>query len=212
MSGYGEQDAGMTEQRDPRPLLAAAFTQTAAVIKAVGPDDGPRPTPCTDFDVDALLRHLIGVAERVGDVPAGIPLKEGHAIVDALPDDPAAAFVELADRALGIWADDSLLGQEMTVPWGRLPGFAVAGAYAMEVTTHGWDLAEAIGYGSPLDEQLGEAVLGVARMALPAEGREGFPFDAAVAVADDAPVYERLAAWLGRRPVRPDAVTAALPS
>jgi uncharacterized protein (TIGR03086 family) len=191
----------MTETRDPRPLLAAALTQTASVIKAVRPDDRARSTPCADFDVDALLRHLIGVAERIGDVPAGLPLRDGPAIVDRLPDDPAAAFVELADRALGIWADDSALSREMTVPWGRLPGFAVAGAYVMEVTTHGWDLAQAIGYGSPLDEQLGEAALGVARMALPADAREEAPFDPPVAVPDDAPVYERLAAWMGRRPV-----------
>jgi uncharacterized protein (TIGR03086 family) len=191
----------MTEQRDPRPLLKAAFDQATAVLRTVGADDLRRPTPCTEFDVEALVRHLLGVAGRIAAVPTGTPLDAVPAIEPFLPVDPAAEFAARAERARGAWAGEDVLTREMDVPWGRHPGFVVAAGFAMEVTTHSWDLADAIGYRTPLDEALGEAVLGLARMVLPAGGREHLPFAIPVPVADDAPVYERLAAWLGRRPV-----------
>ena len=45
----------MTENMDPRPLHRRAVAQTGTVVAAVTPDQFALPTPCTEYDVHALL-------------------------------------------------------------------------------------------------------------------------------------------------------------
>jgi uncharacterized protein (TIGR03086 family) len=190
----------MTTNPDLRPLLQRAFTQAHTVIAAVRPDQWSDPTPCTDLDVRGLIGHLLAVADRIAAMPTGVD-------VTTLPwlcepgDDVAADFAERGHRATTAWADDSVLDRILTAPWGKLPGFVLAGAYVMEVVTHTWDLAAATGQTGSLDDDLGEATLGIAHQALPGDARDGFPFDPPVPVADGADPYTQLAAWMGRRPV-----------
>jgi uncharacterized protein (TIGR03086 family) len=100
------------------------------------------------------------------------------------------------------WGDDALMTTEFDLPWGRFPGAGAVAGYTLEMTTHGWDLADAIGYRGPLDDRLAEAALAIAQRILPPERRgEGVPFEAPVPVAGDADPYVQLAGWLGRRPV-----------
>ena len=43
------------------------------VVETIGPDDHHRPTPCRDWDVEALAEHLIDTISRLG-AAAGIPI------------------------------------------------------------------------------------------------------------------------------------------
>jgi uncharacterized protein (TIGR03086 family) len=80
-------------------------------------------------------------------------------------------------------------------------GAAAIVAYCGEVTTHGWDLATAIGRTDLLDDRLADFSAAMARRFVPADPRGGeVPFAPVVPVADDAPPYERLAGWMGRDP------------
>src|SRR4051794_40745996 len=45
---------------DPRPVYARATEQAAALIRTVRPEQLDGPTPCTEFDVRALLGHVVG--------------------------------------------------------------------------------------------------------------------------------------------------------
>jgi uncharacterized protein (TIGR03086 family) len=185
----------MTTTTDARPLLKAAFAQATDLYDAVTPDQLDNPTACREFDVRALLAHLRAVADRIAALPTG-------ADVTAMPTsvDGGDAFAVRADRALTAWSDDDVLSRILTVPWGRLPGSAIVGAYVVEVVTHSWDLADATGRTDRLDDDLSAAALAMAERAVPAE-RDEFPFDAPVPVADDADPHTRLAAWMGRRSV-----------
>ena len=40
-----------------------------------------------------------------------------------------------------VWADDAVLDELVTVPWGRVPGRAAVWGYIREALVHGWDLA-----------------------------------------------------------------------
>ena len=41
-------------------LLERALDQAAAIIAGIGASQAALPTPCADWDVRALVRHLIG--------------------------------------------------------------------------------------------------------------------------------------------------------
>lgn len=193
---------------DPRPLLRAALDQVGGLVADTPADALDRPTPCTDWDVRALLGHLVGVHRRVAHVGAG-----GHfADIDAVPEVAAgthAAAIATAradiDRVWGLDgaddADDAVLDRVLTVPWGTMPGRFVGFGYVQELTVHAWDLAVATGRADGLDPALAEAVEENAHRVLPAEPRGGpIPFGPPVPAAPDADAYTRLVAWLGRDP------------
>jgi len=71
-----------------------------------------------------------------------------------------------------------------------------------ELATHDWDLAKATGQvPAELDPALAEHALRWSRGMLRPEFRgPGKAFGVEVPVAEDAPVYDRLAGWFGRDP------------
>lgn len=193
---------------DPRPLYARATAQAAALIRTVRPDQLSLPTPCTEYDVRALLGHVVDVTRRIallgeavgrGEVPDAPSTAPGAPDV---PDDRwAPAYEEVRERALKAWDSDELMASTVRVPWGEVPGRAALAGYVMEIVAHTWDLSEAVGHPLPLDPEPAEFALEAARAALPAGPREGRPFDAPVPAPEGAGAHERLAAWLGRVPL-----------
>jgi uncharacterized protein (TIGR03086 family) len=80
-----------------------------------------------------------------------------------------------------------------------MPGEAVAMVGLTEVVIHGWDLARATGQPYDVEPDIAEAVLAnVAEFA--AQGPVEGLFGAAVPVADDAPILDRIVALSGRDP------------
>jgi uncharacterized protein (TIGR03086 family) len=184
---------------DPRQLLFRCFDQAGRVIRDVSGDQLGLPTPCTEFDVAALLTHLVGVGHRVAAVGRGEPQTGRLGVRDVAQGGWAAAFDQMREEARSSWEDDAVLERKMELPFGTFDGATVAGIYSMELTAHTWDLAKATGQVATLDEELATAVLPIAHVALPTADRGEFiPFEPVVAVAPDASAYDRLAAYLGR--------------
>jgi uncharacterized protein (TIGR03086 family) len=184
--------------------MQAALDQASRVIAGVTGDQLDRPTPCTEFDVRVLTRHMVGVARRIAAIGRREP-QAGEVDTSGIPEDGdglAKAFDEARHEAFASWADDAILGEELVLPFATLPGAAVADIYTLELTAHTWDVAVATGQVDVLDAALAEASLEIATRMLPPEPRGGdFPFAAVVPVPDDAPPYDRLAGYLGRRPL-----------
>lgn len=191
----------MSETADPRPQLHAALDQASRVVAGVRPDQLGNRTPCEEFDVRVLALHLVGVARRVAAVGRGEP-QTGEIDVSGVTEEGfTKAFDDARHQAFGSWADDTILAREVTLPFATLPGAMVAGVYTLELTAHSWDLASATGQLEGLDPGLAEVALTVASAVLPPEPRGGeIPFAAVVDVPADAPPYDRLAGYLGRRP------------
>lgn len=186
------------------PALERAVTSTAEIVKEMPAGSLDAPTPCTEWDVRALLNHVIGtlwLAEglladqkpRYPMAPGGLPP------VDLAGQDPAAAYAEAAAAALAAAAAGDALTRLHATPLGDMPGPALAGAITLDMLVHGWDLAVATGQPADLDGRLAAHVLGFAEQALATpearDGRMGPP----LAVAADATVTQRLAAYLGRK-------------
>jgi uncharacterized protein (TIGR03086 family) len=199
---FARQGGLMTQMTDPRQIHQRAMTQTGSIVAAVRPDQLGLPTPCTEYDVRALLSHIVGGLNRIALVGEGAGALAVPARADGVPDDGwLAAYRSARARAAAAWADDATLDALVEVPWGKVPGRIALSGYVQEILTHGWDLARATGQPTELDPGLASWVLAVARRILPPEPRGGeIPFGPVVAVPPGAGPYAQLAAWLGRQP------------
>jgi uncharacterized protein (TIGR03086 family) len=197
-----------TTTTDPRPGFFTAARIACDTVAGVSPTQLTAPTPCTEFDVRALLGHLVAVLRRVASVAAGTPAVGQVPLVTDVPDDGWSAAVRAAVGDVeAAWADPAVLDRQMQLPFGRLPGAAALASWTGELSTHTWDLAVATGQSPAFDEQVLTGALAAVRVKLPtAERPPGIPFGNAVPVADDATVIDRLVAWQGRDPHwRPEA-------
>lgn len=202
---------------DPRAVFGRAHATAAGVLGGIRPDQMTDPTPCDEYDVRSLCGHLLSVAERVRNVGRGeSPFSVGE-VVETDADGYAAAWVQVGDEIQAAWADDATLERIVELPWATLPGAATLIMWTNELSVHTWDLARATGQDVEWDEAVLEASFAAIQQGLPKEGRiEAFeaaranmpagqedfayPFKAAVDVADDAPLIDRLVAWNGRDP------------
>lgn len=193
--------AHMNTTTDPRPLFARATGQLAGLVAAVPVERLGDPTPCEEFDIRALLAHLVG-GLNAGAVlgETGEPRRIAPAAADVPDDDWAAAYEAGRARLAAAWADDAKLDMPVSVPWGEMPGRAyLSSGCVLETVAHTWDLSQALGHPLPLDQELGEYALQWARQALTADRRgEGVPFGPVQPAPEGADAYARLAAWLGR--------------
>jgi uncharacterized protein (TIGR03086 family) len=181
-----------------------AVTSTAEIVKGTAASRLGAPTPCSEWDVRALLSHVIGTlwlaegllsdqAPRYPMMPGGLPP------ADLVGDDPAAAYAEAAAAALVAAKSGDALTRLHVTPLGEMPGPALAGFTTLDIVVHGWDLAKATGQPADLDGRLAAHVLGFADQALTAETRAP-RIGPAVTVPEGAPVTDRLVAFLGRQP------------
>ena len=81
---------------DPRPAFFAAARLACDTVADVSPAQLADPTPCTEFDVRALLGHLVAVLRRVASVAAGTPAIGQVPLVTDVPDDGWGAAVRAA--------------------------------------------------------------------------------------------------------------------
>jgi uncharacterized protein (TIGR03086 family) len=181
-----------------------AVASTAGIVKTVRPDQADAPTPCTEWDVRDLLNHIIGTlwlseallsdhAPRHPMAPGGLPG------TDLAGQDPAAAYAEAAAAALTAASAGDTLTRVHTTPLGDMPGPALAGFTTLDIVVHGWDLAQATGQPAALDDTLATHVLAFAEQAI-TPGSRAPRIGPAVPVAADAPLTDRLVAFLGRQP------------
>src|SRR5882757_8793829 len=182
-----------------------AIASTARTVKGVRTDQLAERTPCAEWDVRALLNHLIGTlwlsqalftdaAPRHPMAPGGLPAS------DLAGDDPAAAYEEASAAALAAAGTGDALTRLHVTPLGDMPGPALAGFTTLDILVHGWDLAKATGQPAALEASLAGHALDFAQQALTTQETRAGRIGPEVAVAAGAPVTDRLAGFLGRKP------------
>jgi uncharacterized protein (TIGR03086 family) len=190
-----------TTTTDPRPAFSAAVGLLLDTADGVRADQLAAPTPCTEFDVQALLGHVLHVLRRVTTAGRGAPVDSTPPVTAPPAEGWPAALRTAATELAPVWADDAVLDAVLRLPFGTLPGRAALATWVGEVTTHTWDLAVATGRSPAWDDAVVAVGLAAILGKLPAAGRgPGIPFADAVPVPDDAPAVERLVAWQGRDP------------
>ena len=178
---------------DTYEAFERAIQSTAGVVKGIEPGQMGDPTPCTEWDVRALLDHIV---DTLWFAHASF---SNEAPRRAAGSDLSAAYEEAAAAALAAAGRDGALTASYDTPLGAMPGPALAGFTTLDVFVHGWDAAKATGQRRDLDPELASHVLAFAELAFTQETRQ-FKLGPPVAVPEDAPVLDRLVAYLGRRP------------
>ena len=191
----------VTDGADPLTLLERALEQTAAIIAAIPSGQAGLATPCPEWDVRTLVRHLVGQDLRNFLVVARGGAADWQAPADELGEDWGAAFRDRAGPLLAAWRAADL-GQPIAMPGGgEAPLRGRADQQIAELATHGWDLVKATGQRADLDPALAEHALDWSHGMLRPEYRgPDRAFGLEVPVSPDAPPYDRLAGWFGRDP------------
>ena len=132
---------------------AEGFAQRARNIK---PDQWSSPTPCTEWDVRALVNHVVGewlwVAELMGGKTIG---QVGDKLNgDVLGDDPVAKVSEAQRSATGAFSGPGALDKTVHLSFGDTSGNDYAQQMASDTVIHTWDLARGIGADDTLDPAL----------------------------------------------------------
>jgi uncharacterized protein (TIGR03086 family) len=188
---------------EPVEAVAALFTdaleQAQRVVARVGADQLRLPTPCREWDVQALLGHLLATVRRAERVAAGRP---ASSVPDVAAVDTrgrwAPQFDAAASKARHAW--DAAAPADVPVPWGVVPPPVALSGFVLELVAHTHDLAVGTGQREPPDERLAAAGLRIAERLVPAALREGGAFADPVPPPPDASGVDRLAAFLGRAP------------
>ena len=124
-----------------------------ARVAAVGPDQWSRPTPCAEWDVRALVNHV--VYEQRWSVPlfAGATIEEvGDRFEgDVLGADPVLSATEAAEDATAAVSEGGALERTVHLSFGDTPAVEYVHQLLADHLIHGWDLAVAIGADATID-------------------------------------------------------------
>ena len=170
-------------------------------VRAIRPDQWHNSTPCAEWDVRALVNHL--VTEQLW-----VPLLLDGATVDDVGDrfegdqlgaDPVTVWANAATAAREAFAAPGALRRSVELSYGRRPAQGYCQEMTMDLAVHAWDLARGIMADEHLDEDLVDDVLAFIEPQAERLASSGL-FAPPVAVGSNADAQSRLLALLGRRP------------
>ena len=200
-------DAEVTASRASLELLEVANDEFARRLRLVGRDDWRRPTPCSEWDVRALVNHVVGANVRYRLLLHGGSTEQVEATrtVDHLGDDALASFVATANDVITCFREDGALDRVVHHVTGDRTGRELLSMRVLDAAIHGWDLARALGVDESLDDDL------VAFLLAYTAGLDLGPAQRAFATADaDAPrrasPQDQLLHRLGRHPTTTEEV------
>jgi uncharacterized protein (TIGR03086 family) len=190
---------------DPVTNLARALAGARTRIATVSPGDLEKPTSCADWNVGALVQHMLAVAVIYGRAfgseespPLAAP---GGGTVTA--EGLSSAYGQAADNVLTAARVPGALDGTVKLTSIDLPGQLAIRLLVAEQLLHSWDLAQGIGQPFAMDESLASETLDGLRevlAALPGVRGAGRAFGEEVPCPADAPIQDRLLAFAGRQP------------
>jgi uncharacterized protein (TIGR03086 family) len=178
---------------DKVAALQRSYEKTEKLLANITPADLDKPTPCTEWDVRALLGHYVNVVKQF---PALLRDEEPDWSAQPPLDDPAAEFDAAVRENLEAWeAPGAAQSPSKLMADMKSIDFNLADA-----VLHTWDLAQALGQDPDLDEDSVRVVYATWRDADLDTARKYGAFGPAVPEPSPASTLDQLLALTGRTP------------
>jgi uncharacterized protein (TIGR03086 family) len=184
-------------------LDAQAVRESVRLVARVTAADLARPTPCADWTLLGLLRHM--ATQHYGfAAAAGGDGDLARWRLRPLGDDPAGAYRAAAECVLAAFAAEGVLGLFPLPEFTRgllFPGPQAVSFHFVDYVVHSWDVARTLDLQVNFDPELLDAALTVARAvpAGPARLAPGAAFAPGVAWSGGSRL-DQVVAVLGRSP------------
>lgn len=179
-------------------LFSAAMILTDKVISGVSGENLNKPTPCSEWDVEKLVNHMLNELAWIA------PLIEGKTIAevgDSLDGDL------IKGKAAVSWLDYCTAASEAMakadpkaiahLSYADKSNQAYVDEVSADLIVHGWDLAQALGMDYVIDDKTAAAVLKATEDVMPL-GRRGGLIGEEVKVPEGASAMDKMLAIYGR--------------
>ncbi len=141
---------------DVRELYTDAQNRFGEYVHGVPAEQWGASTPCVEWDVRALVNHVLG------EILWAVPLFAGRTIAevgnrfdgDLLGDDPAAAWDAAAPASIAAVQEQGAMDRTVHLSFGDFPGSEYAMQLFADLLVHGWDLARATGQDDQMEPGL----------------------------------------------------------
>lgn len=184
---------------DPKVLFKKGLEQASATIKCVERRYFKNPTPCTDWNCQNLLNHMLYELSWVPDVLAGKTIAQVGTRYngDLLGKNHIANWQNAANKAVAA-VNKVDLGKTVHLSYSDVPASAYIAEIGTDLLIHAWDAAQSFSCSLIMQQDLARAIY---HKILPRKkeyansGLFGKPFNAPAG----ARLQTRLLAMLGRR-------------
>jgi uncharacterized protein (TIGR03086 family) len=185
-------------------LDARAVSESVRLVAQATAADLARPTPCADWTLHDLLRHMVTQHYGFAAASAG----DGDLTrwrLRPLGDDPVAAYRAAAECVLAAFAVDGVLDREFPLPEFKrglmYPGPQAVSFHFVDYVVHSWDIARTLGLPVRFDSALLDVALTVARAVPGGDARlePGAAFAPEIAWSGGSRL-DQIVAILGRSP------------
>lgn len=183
----------------PAALVAPAARPITEIVRGLSTTTLTRPTPCADFDVHALLQHLLfygpaleAAGRKETAAPPGDP--------DLMAGDWAATLDAQFRGVVAAWGDPVAWdGETRVVGPSPVPAAMVGGMVVGELVVHGWDLGRAVGARPSWDDAVLDYLHGWLESTV-GMGRDMGAYGPEVPVPATAAPLDRILGLTGRDP------------
>jgi uncharacterized protein (TIGR03086 family) len=157
------------------------------------------PTPCTEWDVRALVNHVTGELAWFPPLVAGQTIADVGDRLDGdlLGEDPKQAYADAAAEAVAAASAPAAMDGYVQLSYGRDTTASYADQLALDCLIHRWDLARGAGAPDALPDDLVDWALAYVTPMLPTLSGTGL-YGTQRDVGADASAQTRLLAMLGR--------------
>jgi uncharacterized protein (TIGR03086 family) len=192
---YHESRGGEVDSKD---LFRLALSQATAVVQTSGPEFFDNDTPCTDWNCQALLNHMLYELSWVDDLLQGKTVAEvgGKYDGDLIKPDYHDSWHATAHKAMEA---TKKADPKMTVhlSYADVPVEYYINEIAIDMLIHGWDLAQSLQYSLIFEPQAAETlykIIDSRKEHYSASGLFGEQFQ----VSPDSRLQTKLLALVGR--------------
>jgi uncharacterized protein (TIGR03086 family) len=190
------------EQRVDFFVRASAFF--GEQVRDIGDEEWQLPSPCSEWDVRTVVAHVVVGDAQIATLFSGGSVERVEEFnPSVLGANPLAAWRGTALAAIRAFAAPGALERRYPHPMGNIRGRTIIGFRVTDSLVHAWDIATALGDGTPgggivLDPELCEYCLDFWFPMASTLPESGFYADALLP-PEGSDVATRVLALLGRR-------------